>query len=268
MSPSPLAPLALDGWYILHQFFQGTPRDSAALASRFEEWEDLGEGGWSAVYRIVGGEADHMVVHFRPSLEALAEVEEELLRHAPDWQLVGDYLSVVELGLYALTAALVEQAEEEGILTGSEEWQAKVDELLEAEGEKRYVQTRLHPRQPDNMPYVCFYPMDKRRNPGQNWYTLPLDQRASLMLEHGKTGRGYAGRISQIISGSVGFDDWEWGVTLFASDPLDFKRLVTEMRYDEVSAHYAEFGNFWVGFRIPPDGLAEKWANGDGHPEG
>ncbi|MEX2526977.1 MAG: chlorite dismutase family protein [Gemmatimonadota bacterium] len=268
MSPSPLAPLALDGWYLLHQFFQGTPRHAAALVSRFQEWDDLDHGGWSAVYRIVGGEADYMVMHFRPSLEALAEVEEELLRRAPDWQLVSDYLSVVELGLYALTAALVEQTAAEGIQPGSEEWQVKVKELLDAEGEKRHVQARLHPRQPEDMPYVCFYPMDKRRKPGQNWYTLPLDQRASLMMEHGKTGRGYAGRISQIISGSVGFDDWEWGVTLFASDPLDFKRLVTEMRYDEVSALYAEFGNFWVGFRLPSHELAEKWAKGEGHQDG
>jgi chlorite dismutase len=102
--------------------------------------------------------------------------------------------------------------------------------------------------------------MDKRRNVGQNWYSLPISDRASLMVEHGNTGRRYAGRISQIISGSVGMDDWEWGVTLFAVDPLDLKALVTEMRYDEVSALYAEFGSFWVGHRIPVELVVEELA--------
>jgi chlorite dismutase len=135
-----------------------------------------------------------------------------------------------------------------------------VDGALAEEAGKRYVQGRLHPTQPDDMPYVCFYPMDKRRNVGQNWYSLPISDRASLMVEHGNTGRRYAGRISQIISGSVGMDDWEWGVTLFAVDPLDLKALVTEMRYDEVSALYAEFGSFWVGHRIPVELVVEELA--------
>jgi chlorite dismutase len=110
------------------------------------------------------------------------------------------------------------------------------------------------------MPYLCFYPMDKRRNVGQNWYTLPLHERARLMAEHGGTGRRYAGRVSQIISGSVGFDDWEWAVTLFAKDPLDFKALVTEMRYDEVTSVYGEFGTFRVAHRIPTDAIAREIA--------
>jgi chlorite dismutase len=97
------------------------------------------------------------------------------------------------------------------------------------------------------MPWVCFYPMSKKREPGQNWYSLPLEERSRLMHAHGMTGRKYAGRIQQIITGSIGFDAWEWGVTLFARDPLDFKRIVTEMRFDEVSAKYAEFGDFYVG---------------------
>jgi chlorite dismutase len=97
------------------------------------------------------------------------------------------------------------------------------------------------------MPYVCFYPMSKRRAPGQNWYALTLEERSRLMHAHGMTGRRYAGRVQQIITGAIGLAEWEWGVTLFARDPLDFKRLVTEMRFDEVSAQYAEFGDFFVG---------------------
>ena len=119
------------------------------------------------------------------------------------------------------------------------------------------MKRRLEPTLPDAMPYVCFYPMSKRRAVGQNWYGLPLDERSRLMHTHGLTGRRYAGRVLQIITGAIGFDAWEWGVTLFAKDPLDFKKLVTDMRFDEVSAQYAEFGDFYVGRRIETGGLAE-----------
>jgi chlorite dismutase len=87
---------------------------------------------------------------------------------------------------------------------------------------------------------------------GQNWYALSLEERSRLMMTHGMTGRGYAGRVSQVISGAIGFDAWEWGVTLFAADPLQFKKIVTDMRFDEVSAQYAEFGEFFVGKRNSP----------------
>ena len=106
------------------------------------------------------------------------------------------------------------------------------------------------------MPYICFYPMSKRRVPGQNWYAQTLDERSRLMQAHGRTGRRYAGRVVQIITGSIGFEAWEWGVTLFAADPLDFKKLVTDMRFDEVSATYAEFGDFFVGRLAPEANLA------------
>ena len=95
--------------------------------------------------------------------------------------------------------------------------------------------------------------MSKRRNVGQNWYALTLEERSRLMYAHGMTGRKYAGRIVQVISGAIGFDAWEWGVTLFATDPLEFKKIVTEMRFDEVSAKYAEFGEFLAGRIVAPD---------------
>jgi len=170
----------------------------------------------------------------------------------------GDYLSVVELGLYGHTLGLAKRAEREGVEPGSEEWSGMVEALLEEQMEKDYTLRRLYPRQPDAMPWICFYPMNKRRNVGQNWYTLGLGERARLMQEHGKTGRGYAGKVSQIISGSVGFDDWEWAVTLFSGDPIHFKDLVTEMRYDEVTSVYGEFGNFWVGHRVDAEDIAAE----------
>ena len=104
---------------------------------------------------------------------------------------------------------------------------------------------------------MSFYPMNKKRDGEDNWYTLPMDKRRELMKAHGLTGRKYAGKVQQMISGSIGFDDWEWGVTLFAQDPLQFKYLVYEMRFDEVSARYGEFGYFVVGSAIDQEGIAK-----------
>jgi chlorite dismutase len=103
------------------------------------------------------------------------------------------------------------------------------------------------------MRYISFYPMTKRRTGENNWYTLDVSERNRLMREHGLTGRRYAGRVFQVIAGSVGLDEWEWGVTLFARDPLEFKRIVTEMRYDEATARYGEFGPFFAGIRMSED---------------
>src|SRR5206468_10071933 len=122
---------------------------------------------------------------------------------------------------------------------------------IEAERESEHLKRRLRPEPPPGMQYVCFYPMSKRRNEGQNWYTLSLDERSRLMQSHGLTGRRYAGKVQQVITGAIGLDAWEWGVTLFAQNPLDFKKLVTDMRFDEVSAKYADFGDFYVGKIMP-----------------
>jgi chlorite dismutase len=263
-------PLALEGWYVLHQFIRIHPplegddagRNAlATLAGIVAGWEDLGEDGWTGVYRVVGGGSDYLVMHLRPHLEGLGKAERVLRRHpgAASIEVVDDYLSVVELGLYALTQALREKAALEEIEAGSEAWTAMVEEAMAQEREKKYVQDRLQPRQPDEMPYISVYPMDKRRNPGQNWYTEPFEERAAMMAAHGQTGRGYAGRISQIITGSVGLDDWEWAVTLFGTDPLQFKSLLTEMRYDRVSSEFAEFGRFWTGYRIAGKDLVREW---------
>ena len=113
-------------------------------------------------------------------------------------------------------------------------------------------EARLHPQlPPDDKPAWCFYPMSKRREPEQNWYTLPYDDRKELMLEHGASGRNFAGRVLQVITGSAGLDDYEWGVTLFAQHPDDLKEVVYTMRFDRASAHYAEFGPFYTGMVAP-----------------
>ena len=122
-----------------------------------------------------------------------------------------------------------------------------------------FIQKRLYPAIPDaaEMPYVCFYPMNKRRGETVNWYAAGMEERRQMMRDHATTGRKYHGRVQQMITGSTGLDDWEWGVTLFAGEALDIKKLIYEMRFDEVSAKYADFGEFYVGIRVPDGELAE-----------
>jgi chlorite dismutase len=118
------------------------------------------------------------------------------------------------------------------------------------------MRPRLFPEMPPHR-YLCFYPMDRRRGELKNWYQLPMAERARQMHEHGLVGRRYAGEVKQIISGSIGFDDWEWGVDLFADDPVVFKKLIYEMRFDEVSAIYALFGSFFIGLRVKAEDLGK-----------
>jgi len=109
-------------------------------------------------------------------------------------------------------------------------------------------QARLYPRlPPEEKPAFCFYPMSRRRGPGDNWYSLSFDERKELMLGHGAMGRLFRGRVLQLVTGSTGLDDFEWGVTLFGEHPDDLKECVYRMRFDEASARFAEFGPFWTG---------------------
>ena len=261
VTPTAHPPETLEGWYALHQIYtcekpfvdQGdTPpappdvdeviRELARVLTRPSE-------GWTIVVRLIGSMADLMVIHFRPTLDAIGDAQRmiDALPASSTLNLDYAFLSVTEAGLYHLTAKLAQDAAARGGTVGDDAYVAAIRERAETERTTDHVRKRLYPPLPPDMPYVCFYPMSKRRDAGQNWYTLPLDERSRLMQTHGMTGRRYAGRVQQIITGAIGFDAWEWGVTLFAKDPLDFKKLVTDMRFDEVSAKYAEFGEFFVG---------------------
>lgn len=208
----------------------------------------LGGRGWSALVSLVGGPADLLVMHFRESVEQLEAARWELAsttggRLHRSWSQLG----VTEAGLYHITAELARSAVERGGAVGDDRYVAELASRARAERDSEHVRRRLYPQQPEGMSYVSFYPMSKRRASGQNWYALPLDERSRLMRAHGLTGRKYAGRVQQIITGAIGLSEWEWGVTLFARDLLDVKRLVTDMRFDEASAVYADFGDFYVG---------------------
>lgn len=263
---SQIAPATLEGWYALHQVFSmdwaalraAGPAARAELAAEatalFNDLAAGPDGTWSAPFRLAGGGADWLFVHFRPTLDELAEVQRRVSDSALGAYLRReyDYLSITEAGLYHATAEAAGEHK-----PGSDEFRARIAESMAAEAASAHVRSRLYPQVPEGMRYVSFYPMTKRRAEGANWYSLPVAERSRLMREHGMTGRTFAGRVFQVITGSVGLDDWEWGVTLFARDPLEFKRIVTEMRYDEASAVYGEFGRFFTGIRFAPG----QWAS-------
>lgn len=257
----PTAPLTLEGSSILHQMFRirwaawkaATREDQTASLEEAKGLLEEMEGdrtGASALFSVLGHKGDLMLLHFRPTIDRLNEAELRIanLRLARFLDATTSYLSVVELGLYEASVGLFRNLQEKGAQAGSPEWSSAVDAELARQSEA--AKPRLWPEIPKRR-YVCFYPMSKSRGEEKNWYTLPMTHRQRLMREHGMIGRRYAGRVTQIISGSIGFDDWEWGVDLFADDPLVFKKLVQEMRFDEASAVYGLFGPFYVGLRFP-----------------
>jgi chlorite dismutase len=202
-----------------------------------------------------------MFIHFRRSFDELNHAELQLasLRLNDYLEPTTSYLSIIELGLYESTIKIYQELADRGVQTHSEEWNQSIEETLARQREA--MRPRLFPEIPKHR-YACFYPMDRRRGEDKNWYTVPIEERARQMNEHGLVGRRYAGQVKQIITGSIGFDDWEWGVDLFSDDPVVFKKLIYEMRFDEVSAVYALFGHFYIGLRCPAAGLG-KLLNGE-----
>ena len=254
----PRVPETLEGWWLLHQMFR-LP-EAPERSSRAEETAAAlaqmasGRDGFTAVTTLLGHKGDLMLVHARSSQAALQEAQLEVSRLplAPWLELRASYVSVVELSLYDMTGLLHTRLREQGLTPGSPEHEAAFS--AEMEEQRRRVQARIFPEAPPRR-HVCFYPMGRRRGESRNWYALPFEERARLMHEHGKVGRRYAGRVNQVISGSIGYDDWEWGVDLFADDPVVFKKLIYEMRFEETSVWYAEFGPFWTGLQFSPSEL-------------
>jgi hydrogen peroxide-dependent heme synthase len=264
----PPVPLTVEGASVLHQMMRvrrpawralpeserGRMVEEAAQALAALEKPD--DGRQTALYSLLGHKGDLMLVHFRRSFEELNQAQLELARLAlADYlEPASSYVSMVELGLYESTAKVYGGLAARGVEPHSEEWGREIEMVLERQ--RQAMAPRLWPEIPGAR-YICFYPMDRRRGESANWYTQPMPDRQRMMHEHGLVGRRYAGTVRQIITGSIGFDDWEWGVDLFADDALVFKKLIYEMRFDEVSAVYALFGTFYLGVRTPASGLAE-----------
>ena len=261
----PAAPLTVEGSSVLHQMFRvkwaawkalpsGARQEAVAEAEPvLEAMEQPGERQ-SAFYSLLGHKGDLLAVHFRRSFDELNEAELRLARlKLSDYlEPTTSYVSVVELGLYDSSLRLYKGLLERGIRPDSPEWEKEVEDALAQH--RKAMAPRLYPSIPEGR-YVCFYPMDRKRGESVNWYTVTMAERRRMMHEHGEVGRKYAGRVKQVISGSIGFDDWEWGVDLFGDDPVAFKQVIYEMRFDEASALYALFGPFYVGIRLPAKGL-------------
>ncbi|ELY54054.1 heme-binding protein [Natronolimnohabitans innermongolicus] len=253
-------PQTEEGWYVLHDFrsidwdaWRDAPQRRRERAieegidylTAAESVADADEGG-SATYSVLGHKADLLFLHLRPTLEHLDTLERrfEGTALAEFTERADSYLSVTEVSGYMSQDFFDDDAE------------------MEDAGMKRYIESRLKPDIPD-ADFLSFYPMSKRRGPDHNWYELPFDERADYLANHGEIGKGYAGRVTQIISGSLGLDDFEWGITLFGDDPTDVKELLYEMRFDPSSSRFAEFGRFLSARRFPPENLG---AYLDGEP--
>lgn len=211
--PAAVSPAA--GWGVLHLFCTVGPDvepETVVDAVKRGQADDH----QVVTFAVLGHKADVGFMALGPDLWRLRALQTDLQRAG--LRVAGSYVSLTEVSEYAKGMPL---------------------EMLEP---------RLHPRlPPEGKRAICFYPMSKRRLPGQNWYGLPFEARKEMMLGHGKSGRAFSGRVVQLITGSTGLDDFEWGVTLFAADPADLKDVVYTMRFDEVSVHYAEFGPFVTG---------------------
>jgi hydrogen peroxide-dependent heme synthase len=264
-SDVPPVPLTVEGYSVLHQMMRfrwaawrplrpEQKREIVEEASALLAGMEQNSAGQSALFSLLGHKGDLMLVHFRMSFDELKQTELQLaqLRLSDYLEPTNSYLSVIELGLYESTLKIYNELAALGIEAHSEQWNHQIKETLARQ--KEAMRPRLFPELPKHR-YISFYPMDRRRGEKKNWYMVPIEERARQMNEHGLVGRRYAGEVKQIITGSIGFDDWEWGVDLFAADPLVFKKLIYEMRFDQVSAVFALFGHFYVGVRCAASDL-------------
>ena len=258
-------PLTAEGSYVLHDFrtvdwdaWRDAPErererafeDGRAFLADREAATDS-ESGESALYSILGHKADLLFVHLRPDVAALDRIERsfEDTALAAFTERATSYVSVTEASGYG------EQTRE--YLAGETDDDAAIGD---------YIDDRLHPEIPDSE-FVSFYPMSKRRQPEQNWYDTPYDERTEHIMRHADIGRDYAGKVEQMICSSVGMDSHEWGITLWADDLSNVKDLLNEMRFDPSTSQFAEFGDFYVGRRFPPADLGAFFA-GESIPVG
>lgn len=257
---APVVPETLDGWSALHELYcidwsrwnhlSETDRQSI-LDEGIKALTHLSKPskGHTAFFAMLGHKADLMILHFRETFDDLEQAKLDLRKLKLFNFLIPttSYVSFVELGMYEMTIKIYEELVAKNIIQESEEWKAAWKERLDDQHKRMGSRTFC---EVPNKRYVCFYPMNKKRGEINNWYNVPMEERQIMMREHGLIGRKYAGQITQIISGSIGTDDWEWGVDLFADDPRVFKKLIYEMRFDKASALYAEFGPFYTGVQF------------------
>lgn len=266
---TPLVPR--EGWHVLHLFYhidhaqwslftdeekRQAKTDLTELVQEIRATPDT----HLLVFSVVSPKADIGFMLLTPDLHTANAYEKQLsLSLGPEiLSPAYSYLSMTESSEYTTTReqyAADTLKGEKGLVEGSAEFEAALKEFDDRMA--HYLKHRLYPVLPD-WPVICFYPMSKRRSGADNWYSLDYEVRRTLMGGHARTGRTYSGRILQLITGSTGLDEYEWGVTLLAKDTIDVKSIVYEMRFDEVSARFGEFGDFYIGLQLPLDVLFER----------
>lgn len=266
---TPLVPR--EGWHVMHLFYH-VDHSQWALYSDEEQRQSktrLTElvqeiratpDTHLLIFSVATPKADLGFMLLTPDLQIANQFEKQLsLSLGPEiLSPTYSYLSQTEGSEYTTTReqyAAETLVGEKGLVAGSPEFEAGIKEFDERMA--HYLKHRLYPVLPD-WPVICFYPMSKRRSGADNWYSLDFETRRKLMAGHARVGRTYSGRILQLITGSTGLDEFEWGVTLLAKDTIDVKAIVHEMRFDEVTARYGEFGDFHIGMQLPLDVLFRR----------
>lgn len=272
MSNQEITPLVpREGWHVMHLFYHV---DHAQWALYSDEEKRQAKTRLTElvqeiratpdthllIFSVATPKADLGFMLLTPDLQVANIFEKQLsLSLGPEiLSPTYSYLSQTESSEYTTTReqyAADTLVIEKGLTKGSAEYENGLKEFDERMA--HYLKHRLYPVLPD-WPVICFYPMSKRRNGGDNWYALDYEARRKLMAGHAKVGRTYSGRILQLITGSTGLDEFEWGVTLLAKDTIDVKSIVYEMRFDEVTARYGEFGDFYIGMQLPLDVLFRR----------
>jgi len=267
MTPAPI--ISNEGWHVLHLFYKIehgqwallSPEEQIGAKTRLTEIIQeirATENCQILTLAMVTPKADIGFMLLCADLHTANSFEKQLtLSLGPDVLTpTFSYLSMTERSEYTTTEVdYIEQLTAEGLAPGTPEHDTKIVEFRARMA--KYMKDRLYPVLPP-WELVCFYPMSKRRGETKSWYSLSFEQRKTMMLGHATTGRKWHGKILQLITGSTGLDDFEWGVTLLAHDPIDIKGIVYEMRFDSVTAEYGEFGEFFIGLQLQLDQLFRR----------
>ena len=260
-----------EGWHVLHLFYHvdhaqwaiysdDEKRQAKTRLTELVQEIRATPDTHLLIFSVVSPKADLGFMLLTPDLQVANMFEKQLsLSLGPEiLNPAYSYLSQTESSEYTTTReqyAAETLIGEKGMAEGTPEFETALKEFDDRMA--HYLKHRLYPVLPD-WPVICFYPMSKRRSGDDNWYSLSYERRRELMSGHARVGRTYSGRILQLITGSTGLDEYEWGVTLLAKDTIDIKSIVYEMRFDEVSARYAEFGDFYIGLQLPLDVLFRR----------
>lgn len=272
MSNTEVTPIVpRQGWHVMHLFYhvdhaqwslldEDEKRQAKTRLTKLVQEIRATPDTHLLIFSVATPKADLGFMLLTPDLQVANAYEKQLsLSLGPEILAPAySYLSQTESSEYTTTReqyAAETLIGEKGLAEGSEEFETAMKEFDERMA--HYLKHRLYPVLPD-WPVICFYPMTKRRSGEDNWYSLDFETRRKLMAGHARTGRAYSGRILQLITGSTGLDEYEWGVTLLAKDTIDVKSIVYEMRFDEVSARYGEFGDFYIGMQLPLDVLFRR----------